>query len=384
LDQADVRGGSDAAQDLEKSCASERLEVLECRLEWRVGHAQRRRPVCTPPAAGERSHGEPNALPRAMLRHDHPAARAGDRDPAGGRGGDVNQARPVLALARVEGARLLRHPLVVLASALLVAQWVVEQVGGDPAGAYPALQRADADTQTVLLTLAGAALVAANLAVLRARRHGAEPLFGTLAMPAWQRTAGHLLSLVIVGLLGALLAGAHIAYLATLPGAAGRPNPLELATGPVLVVLGGALGVLLARLVRSALAGPLAVLLLAWLLFGVDSVGYGAGEAARYMWFSVYVPQTWSWWAPVPADLLGRPAGWHLAYLAGIVLLVAVAALARSGGPAGGSPGSRRRCWRSPRSPGRRSCAARRAWRPAGRPPSSGPDRSRSAGSGAR
>jgi hypothetical protein len=241
--------------------------------------------------------------------------------------------RATLALARVEGLRLLRHPLVLLATVLIVWVWVAEQVRGDRVGRYPTLHRADADTQAMLLFLAGAALVAANLAVLRARRHGVEAWYGTLALPVWRRGLAHLLSVLPVALVGGLLAGAHLAQLAMLPGAVGRPNPVELATGPVLVALGGAVGVLLARLVRSPLAAPLALLLLAWLLYGVDSLGYAAGDAARHFWLSVYVPQTWSWWSPVPADLLGRPAGWHLVYLAGIVLLVAVAALARAGGP---------------------------------------------------
>ncbi|HKE98406.1 MAG TPA: hypothetical protein VKG45_05700 [Actinomycetes bacterium] len=244
--------------------------------------------------------------------------------------------RAALALARVEGVRLLRQPLVWLASAVILWQWVAEQVADDPAGRHPALQRADTETQTMLLLLAAAALVAANLAALRAHRHGTEDLARTLPLPQWLRTLGHLLSVLPVALLGALLAGGRIAQLATLPGAVGRPDPVELATGPVLVVLGGALGVLLARRSRSALAAPLAVLLLTGSLYVVDGLGYSGGYggyAARYLWLGLHVPQTWSWRSPAPADLLGRPAGWHLAYLAGIVLLVAVAALLRAGGP---------------------------------------------------
>jgi len=238
----------------------------------------------------------------------------------------------VLALARVEGLRLLRHPLVLLATVLMVWSWLAElRHRADP---YPTLHSADIGTQVALLILAAAVLVAANLAALRAHRHGIEAHYGTLPLPAWRRTLAHLLSLVPVALLGALLAVVRCALLAAVPGAIGRPNPLELATGPVLVVLAGGLGILLARLVRSALVPPLALLVLAVALyFGLWNPLISEGGSGPHQWLGPLVIQTWAWPDVVPAELLGRPAGLHLAYLAGVVLLVAVAALVRAGGP---------------------------------------------------
>src|SRR5262245_37508120 len=121
--------------------------------------------------------------------------------PAGRPAGDRTRPawRATLALARVEGLRLPRHPLVLVAAALLVWPWAAGLRHRDDT--YPVLHHADIGTQQALLLLAAAVLIAANLAVLRAHRHGAEPLYGTLALPAWRRTLAHLLSLLPVTLL---------------------------------------------------------------------------------------------------------------------------------------------------------------------------------------
>ena len=88
------------------------------------------------------------------------------------------------------------------------------------------------------------ALIASNLAVLRAYRHKTEAMFDVLAMPVPVRTSAHLLAVLPLGALAAALVAARIGQLAAEPYAVGRPNIFELATGPLVVVLLGAVGVL--------------------------------------------------------------------------------------------------------------------------------------------
>ncbi len=228
--------------------------------------------------------------------------------------------RPATAsLAAVEGRRLLRHPFVVAGASLTVllllqATW----------GQAPVLQRDAIATGAALFPLAAATLLAVNLAVLRSRRHGAEELYTTVLTTPRQRTAAHLASLAWPVALGGALVAADLVYLIVL-GAVGAPNPFELAAGPAIVALAGAVGVLLARVVPSTVAGPLALV-----AFGGIFVQNGVGSYSR-------PPSGWDWLQPwislnaAAAELAVRPAGWHVAYLAGLAAVAGAAALLRHG-----------------------------------------------------
>jgi hypothetical protein len=251
-----------------------------------------------------------------------PAATALREDDA-----TTGRRRAVFALAKVESIRLLRHPVTVVAVLFLIGIWVSEWLTNE-ANHFPVLQDVDRDTQLgIMLLLGGAAVIAGNLAVLRGHRHGTTALSDVLVLPYPMRTAAHLLAVLPLAVLAALLAAARIAVLAAAP-AAGRANPYELATGPAVVLLFGAVGVLLGRLTRSAIVAPLALLgLLAMLV--VLPLLTRDGPAR---WFQPVVPESEPVFVlPAPANLMARPAGPHLAYLVGLAVLVAVAALARSG-----------------------------------------------------
>jgi len=234
-----------------------------------------------------------------------------------------------LALARVEGIRLLRHPLTIAAVLFLAGIWVSGWFTNE-ANRYPILQDVDRDTELgMMLLLGGAALIASNLAVLRPHRTGTAALGDVLVLPQRLRTAAHLLALLPLGLLAAVLAVARVAVLAVAP-AAGRPNPYELATGPVTVLLLGALGVLFGRLSRSAIVAPLALLVLLATLIVVPLLWPSPTAPAR--WLQPVVPEgDAAFVLPAPVHLMTRHAGPHLVYLIGLVGLVAVAALARGG-----------------------------------------------------
>lgn len=234
--------------------------------------------------------------------------------------------RAMVALARVEAVRLVRHPLTFVAILFLVGIWVSGWFTNQ-ANHYPVLQDVDRDSDLgMMLLLGGAALLAGNLAVLRAHRDGTTNLGRVLLLPDSARTGAHLLALLPLAALGAALVLARIAVLAVLTPAAGHPNPYELAAGPATVLLLGAVGVLLGRLTRSAIVAPLALLALLATLVVLPLVSAGA------QWWQPVVAQGEPVFPlPVPGYLMARPAAAHLVYLLGLAGLCAVGAVVRAG-----------------------------------------------------
>ncbi|GAA1288290.1 ABC transporter [Planotetraspora silvatica] len=233
--------------------------------------------------------------------------------------------RAVLALARVETVRMLRHPVTVAATLLLAGFWVSSwfAIG---TSRYPVLQDLDRDSAIgMMILLGGAALIVGNLAVLRAHRDGTTGLSQVLILPDRARTVAHLFAPLPLAVLGAVLIVARMAILAICTPAAGHPNPYELATGPATVLLLGALGVLLGRLTRSAVVAPLALLVVLAGLAVLEPLANG-GKA---LWLA---PQGGSVLPmPVPVSLMGRPAAAHFAYLLGLAGLLSAAAVLRAG-----------------------------------------------------
>ncbi|MEN3307119.1 MAG: hypothetical protein V7603_3321 [Micromonosporaceae bacterium] len=236
--------------------------------------------------------------------------------------------RAILALTRVEALRLLRHPLTVAAILLLFGFWTSAWFTNQ-SNQYPVLQDLDRDSELgTMLLLGGAALIAGNLATLRAHRNGTTGLGDVLILPDHARTVAHLLALLPLAVLAAVLVAARVGVLAVATSAAGRPDPAELATGPATVLLLGALGVLLGRLTRAAIAAPLALLAVLASLVVLPLLASG-GTA---QWLQPVVPQgDPALPLPAPVYLMARPAGAHLGYLLGLAGLLAVAALLRTG-----------------------------------------------------
>jgi hypothetical protein len=235
--------------------------------------------------------------------------------------------RAMLALTRVESVRFLRHPLTIAALLLFVSPWVYAVVTGTTER-YPVLHDQAVGLQVPgIFLLGGGALVVANLNALRAHRHHTDALYSVLVLPDPWCTAAFLLApLPYAAAVGALVT-ARVGVLALLPGAAGRPDPAELATTPVVVLLFAAAGVLLAKLVRSALAAPLVMFTFAVAAFVALVAAARGNTALRLLLPVMFQELPFS----LPADLVDRPSLRHLAYLAGLAALVAVAALARSG-----------------------------------------------------
>lgn len=233
--------------------------------------------------------------------------------------------RAVLALARVEMVRMLRHPVTIAAILLLAGIWVSAwfTIGTTR---YPVLQDLDRDSAIgMMILLGGAALIVGNLAVLRTHRDGTTSLSQVLILPDHARTLAHLLALLPLAVVGAVLILARMAVLAIFAPAAGHPNPYELAIGPATVLLLGALGVLLGRLTRTAVFAPLALLVLLASLVALEPLAHGK----PVLWLA---PQGGSILEmPVPVSLMARPAAAHLGYLLGLAGLLATAAVLRGG-----------------------------------------------------
>lgn len=254
------------------------------------------------------------------VEHDDrpPAAGASGGPPAGAR-----SRRSMLALTAVESGRLLRHPAVLAATAVSV--WLLWRSGN---GTAPVLHYADIATQIPLAPLAGATLLATNLAVLRSHRDGAVDLYGATRLSLARRTLAHLLSMLPLVALGGILVVADLAWLAGMPGSVGTAHLAEAATGPALIALGGCLGVLLGLLVRSVALAPLVLVALAFGSLTLAELYKGGQDQRPWTWLGTLLPAPP--FDPPPADLMGRPATWHLVYLLGIAVTVAALAVWRS------------------------------------------------------
>ena len=219
------------------------------------------------------------------------------------------------ALAIVEGRRLILHPLFVLGLVVsLLFTIIASRDGGG--GALSAL----VGGSFMFFGVGLWTFVVASLNTSRARRDGVADVYAATPVCATVRTMAALLSLAWAGLAGAVLIGAAAAVLAgpdgalVVDGASYGLRPLELAQGPLYLVVLGAFGVLLGtytRRVYAALIGALVLFMppsawLPWLVYGPDAP---AG--------------VWDDW------LRGASVAWHLVGLAGLAALAAAGALAR-------------------------------------------------------
>ncbi|MDV9175543.1 ABC transporter permease [Streptomyces sp. W16] len=232
--------------------------------------------------------------------------------------------RAIFALARFESRKLLLRIPVLFMLAAYVA-WIVWRTKGDWNG-YPALQDVDRATQTGPLLVGFAVLLCVNQSVLRSQRHDTERLFGVLVLEPWRRTAAHALSILPVTGLVALGVAAQFGRQAVKSTAVGHGSMGELLVGPLCVLLCGAIGLLMARLVPKPFAIPVAAVLL--LVFSVLApVSIGGGATA---WLTPIVGEGST--KTIPSDLIGRPAASHALYLTGLALALALLAVLISKG----------------------------------------------------
>ncbi|MEU8419694.1 hypothetical protein AB0C15_02305 [Micromonospora sp. NPDC048835] len=233
--------------------------------------------------------------------------------------------KALLALARFESIRMLRHPLTIAASLLFLGPWLWGWLSGS-ANRYPVLPDELITIQLLALPiLGGSALIVANLVTLRASRHRVDASYDVLVLPPAWRVGGFLLALLPLAGLSLVLVGVRVGVSAVLPGAAGNADVATLVTPAALTLLLGAAGVLAGVLIRSALIAPLLVLLVLVVEFAAITVAII--DAGWRFLLPVYISE---FLAPVPAGVADRPAARHLVYLVGITVLLVTAVLART------------------------------------------------------
>lgn len=203
------------------------------------------------------------------------------------------------ALFRIESVRLLRHPAVLTGIFFYLALWAYEWGTGALLHRYPILQDEDRYSQVPLLLIAVGAFVGSNLIATRAQRSGVASVTDLFALAPWLRTLAQLLMPLPLAVLSGLLVSGRIAHLAAMPGAVGQPSPLEMATGPLVVLLAGVAGVAVGRLTPMVSVSPLVILGMA--VFTL----VGAVTLSRPML---------KWWGPAPRLSSSNPANPCSAY----------------------------------------------------------------------
>jgi hypothetical protein len=219
-------------------------------------------------------------------------------------------------LAVIEARRIAGHPLVLLGAVLFCAMITVSS-GQGPGSGYDGLLTGPTFFLGVFTYFA------ANLAASRPRRDGNldEHTSYPAAPPA--RTAGLCLAAFAPAVLAAALMGGALTWYA-----AGRvdlpvwPSAAELAAGPLTVLGGALLGVMVARWLRFPAAPGLVLVAVVAVTFVLNE-GWGGRYTllSPYATFSVYVDDG-SWGGHTP----GSPA-WHAVYLAALCAMAAIGAL---------------------------------------------------------
>jgi hypothetical protein len=231
----------------------------------------------------------------------------------------------VRPLARADARRVLRHPAFV-AGVLVTPLMLVAASSSDDTW-----RRLSGAIALALVPLGWLTIVAVNLLALRPRRTGADELFAALPAPQPVRSCGLLASAVVPVGAAAVLAGGWIVLLSTRDGFTGSPHWAEIAAGLLIVAGSVAVGVGTARWLPGA------------------AFGVGAAIATMVIQARFFDVATWPWNRPEsdPMRFLGflaqvtsvgdgtleiRPAGWHLVYLAGLIVVMVGVVLARDGG----------------------------------------------------
>lgn len=225
--------------------------------------------------------------------------------------------RVALSLARAEGRRLVRHPL--LWAGVLLGGLLLGAILGPHAFVLP---RESVILQVAALPVAAGTLLAAHLATTRPRRDDADPLLVAAPATSAQRTAGLLLAVVGPLAVAVLLVAATLAGMAA-AGGVGPVDLVEAATAPALVALAGVVGVLLGRVAPWLAAPWLALVVLAAVQFGLSM-----RQGEHLPLTAVLAPAFLPGHLPFDPGAVVRPAAAHLVYLAGLVAAFTGGALA--------------------------------------------------------
>lgn len=242
--------------------------------------------------------------------------------------GNRSASAVAIQLARGEGRRMLRHPIMwvgVLSSIVTYGFFTWH--------AAPVLHRDDIFTAGALLPLAAATLIVANLASSRATRNATDEIYDTTSSSPGLRTIGHLVSLAYAVALASGLIGLMLVYM-FLDAPVGTLRVAEIVVGPLTVALFGSVGVAIGRWNPHPALGPMAVVVAGALQYLLLQPIIGPNPISTLdrnpsPWLAPWVPSSMT--GEVPSELVIRPAGWHLLYLVGLIPIIAAFALSRQG-----------------------------------------------------
>ena len=230
-----------------------------------------------------------------------------------------HRGRQLLAVARVEAREVVRHPLVVLATLLLLVGLVgVAALDATPhasenfealTGGSPAL------FYLGLLGYFGAFLVAS-----RDRRSDTTEQLEALSVSTQLRTGGTLLAAAVLGLLALVLSLALwlIIEVRDLPMPA-TPTISQVLIVPACCIGAGVLGVMVAR---WAPVWPAALVI----IVGITFVTAGAGELGIDFWVPYVNTTDWDTGVLLPEQANWT---WHLLYIVGLDVMACIGALLR-------------------------------------------------------
>ncbi len=219
-------------------------------------------------------------------------------------------------VAIIEARRIAGHPLVLLGAVLYCAMITVSS-GQGPGSGYDGLLTGPTFFLGVFTYFA------ANLAASRPRRDGNLDEHTSYPAPPPARTAGLCLAAFAPAVLAVVLMSGALTWYAT-----GRvdlpawPSAAELAAGPLTVLGGALLGIMVARWLPFPTA-PVLVMLAVVAATLLLNEGWGGRYAllAPYATFSVYVDDG-SW-----GGHTGGSAAWHAIYLAALTTMAALGSL---------------------------------------------------------
>jgi hypothetical protein len=230
-------------------------------------------------------------------------------------------AHVVLTLARVEGRRLIRHPIVMVVVALAIVSITQYLVSNNLTHEHNVGWLLE--VAAILISLG--ALLAANLGASRSRRDGSEELFRAAPLSPAGRTVALAFAITwLMALLALLLLAGDIAIRAAGKGSRSDAGvalfPMfELVQGPLILGLFALIGVAVARWFPTVLAGLVAGVG----TFVIVNVIGNAPEDA-----------TWLRLTPFDPSFLndgGVLSALHITYLVGLAAIVLAVGLVRHG-----------------------------------------------------
>jgi hypothetical protein len=262
-------------------------------------------------------------------------------------------ATTILTLSVVEGKRLLRNPVLLAGAACGVALTILRYGEGEPAQPWDSFNYTALSLYWAPLYLG--AFVAANMAALRERETTTAETFRASPVSFSERTLALLGAGLVPTALATVLSALYLGVIAgaggaTVHGARLTPSIIEMALIPAITATSFVSGVALARMIGSRTVG---VIWGSFATFTLYYIGWIWG------WFPAYFVTPYATslravplgtaisadareqWDPIPPDehhpigwAIERDVGivgWHIAYLAGVTLLLAAYAVRRSG-----------------------------------------------------